>query len=316
MCAHPQVALAPREKEPAAEVAQSRPASKAHALAGINGQGALLDRIEKTAAGCRARGKPFPHTLLMGPPGTGKTTLAVGVAARVGGRLVQTCGPLVTSPRDMVSLLARLAPGDMLFIDEIHAVPRGALEVLYEAMTSDRVPLTVLAATTDMGDLPHALLTRFGLQEQLDFFDVDALVRIVSERAASDGLVLAPHAASLLARRARGTPREAVRLLEHVVNEHVADGGERRVDHAVVARALSRLGFDDAGLRPEERRYLKTLRASRVPVPLRRLARQLGASARTLSEYIEPFLFHEDLVRMTPQGRVADFGPRLAAAMR
>lgn len=277
------------------------------AFARVVGQPALLSRLHATAAGSQARGRPFPHTLFTGPPGTGKTTLAEGLAAALGARLVRTAGPLLQRPGEIVRILASLGQGDVLFLDEIHAVPRPVLETLYEAM--DAFPsFTLVAATTEGGDLPDALLSRFGLRESLGYYETEDLAALVVARARAEGVALHRGAAERLAAYARGTPREALRLLERVLDE-AARGRRTSAACELVDRVLRDLGYDDEGLAPDERRYLAVLRESRTPVPLWRLARMLGASAASVARLLEPYLFRMGWVQMTPRGRLAS--PRL-----
>ena len=279
-----------------------KPMERAEAFAGIVGQDALLDRLDATARGSRARGKLFPHALFAGPPGTGKTTLSRGVAALVGARLHATCGPNLPDTGALSDLLSGVHKGEVVFIDEIHAVPRPVLEALYESLDSRR--FTLLAATTEDGDLPDALHTRFGLRESLAFYDEDDLAVLAEHAARGQGVSLSPDAAQRLAVAARGTPRETLRLLERALDDAAA-GGTSDVGRPEADATLRRLGFDDTGLDSTERRYLQVLRGNRSPLPLGRLARMLGLGRRTLLRHVEPFLFRRGLVRVTGRGRVA-----------
>ena len=282
----------------------------------------VVARLRTAATGSRRRGKGFPHTLFVGPPGTGKTTLARGVASAYSSGLHATSGPLLEDTHALVRLLASLEQGDILFIDEVHAVPRPVLEVLYEAMAGGHLDLTLhagalargvrldlpaftlLAATTEEGDLPSALRSRFGRRESLGYYATKALAAIAKASAERQGVALRRGAASLIALHARGTPRETLRLVECVLDE-TAGLACATLDRITVQGALRRLGYDGEALDPTEQRYLGLLRESAVPIPLGRLARMLGASARTLAEHLEPHLFRRGLVRMTAQGRQA-----------
>jgi Holliday junction DNA helicase RuvB len=322
-------APAPDTAPPAADV--SPPAAVDTAFAGLVGQEERVARLARVAEGVRARGKRFPHVLLTGPAGTGKSTLARGIAVAAGRPIAEVSAPLVTDRATWVRLLAGLAEGSVLFLDEAHALPRALLEVLLEAMaehqlslvlsdgvTARRIALklpsfTLVAATTDEGAIPPALRSRFGLRETLVHYDADALAAVVREAAAREGATATPEGARRLAEAARGTPREALRLLERALDDAAADG-EARLDVPGVERALSRLGYDANGLDAGEQRYLAVLRESPTPVPLSRLARALGTTPRSLVEHVEPWLFTRGFARMTPGGRTTAPRVRLMAA--
>ena len=195
-----------------------------------------------------------------------------------------------------------------MFLDEIHAVPRAVLEHLYDAMTEHR--LTVLAATTELGELPPALRSRFDLIESFAFHDVEDLAAIAARHASKRGHALSSGAAEAVAACARGTPREVLRLTRRVLDFALTEAGPAGrkatcIRAADVRRALAEHGFDADGLGTLERRYLAALRASGTPVALERLGILLGVGARTLRTCVEPFLAHRGLVRITRQGRVA-----------
>jgi Holliday junction resolvasome RuvABC ATP-dependent DNA helicase subunit len=287
-----------------------------------------LVRLEVSARGSLARGRAFPHTLLTGPAGTGKTTVAHALAAGFGRRLVKATGPLLQDVHQLLRLLADLGQGDVLFVEEVHAVPRPVLEALYEAIAERAFSITLcegvreravrfvlpaftlVAATTEEGDLPTPFLGRFGLRECLGYYAKPVLAALVTEHAKAEGFTLEPGAAVRVAEFARGTPREALRLLDRVL-EDAASRNLKRLGGATAAEALARLGYDAQGLAPLEQRYVSLLRGSVVPVPVARLARLLGASVRTLLGEVEPFLFRLGLVDIGPRGRMAAHRPRL-----
>jgi Holliday junction DNA helicase RuvB len=305
-------------------------ASMRAAFRGIVGQDALLARLETQANGSHARGHAFPHTLLTGPAGTGKTTIAQALAAGFGRRLVKTTGPLLQDVHELLRLLAGLRQGDVFFVEEVHAVPRAVLEALYEAMVEGGVSLTLhegararavrlalpaftlVAATTEQGDLPTPFLGRFGLSEWLGYYAKESLTELVGRQAEAQGFTLEPGAAARVAAFSRGTPREALRLLGRVLDE-AASRAQVRVEVAAVSACLVRLGYDERGLTLPEQRYVSLLRKSLTPVPIARLARLLGESIRTLLRDIEPFLFRLGLVEVGPRGRSAAHRPRLLA---
>ncbi len=315
------------------------PTPAADPFAGLVGQDERVQRLRVIAEGARARGRPFPHTLFTGPAGTGKTRLARGIAACLGRRSIEVSAPLATDRAAWLRLLASVEEGGVLFVDEAHALPRALLEMLLQALSEARLTLTVsdgvrartvtlslprftlVAATTEEGALPDAFRSRFGLREPLVHYEPEALAALVLEASAAQGADTTAEAARRLAEMARGTPREALRLLDRALDDAAAhEAGVHgaatpralRLDAAGADMALARLGYDGDGLDPTERRYMGVLRRSRAPVPLSRLARILGASASTLVEYVEPFLFDRGLVRMTLAGRAA--GPYLASS--
>ncbi len=269
----------------------------------------------------RKLGEPLGHTLLVGAPGLGKTTLARAVAGELGARMHATNGSLLQVPSDVVSALAALDTHDVLFVDEIHAIPKPVAEVLYEAMDQwrttvqldvagkrHRVPLrvapfTLIGATTEPGTLPDPFLSRFENVEYLRFYEPDELAALIERAAGRQGLQIEPDAAKRLATVSRQTPRQALFLLKQV-RKRAVKAGRRAIDETLVETTLERLGIDRLGLTPIDRRCLDVLAGFRNAVPLDRLAQLAGIDAEALKRRHEPYLFSLGLISITPRGRV------------
>ncbi|PTQ52037.1 MAG: Holliday junction DNA helicase RuvB [Brockia lithotrophica] len=288
------------------------------------GQREVVSNLRVFLAAARRRGEPLDHVLFYGPPGLGKTTLAHIIAREMGAELVATSGPVLERPGDLAAILSGLQEGDVLFIDEIHRIPRPVEEILYGAMEQftldivlgkgpgartfrlDLPRFTLVGATTRLGLLGAPLRDRFGVLFRLDYYAEDELAHIVLRAASRLGVEVREEAAAEIARRARGTPRIALRLLRRV-RDFAEVEGDGRISHAVACRALDRLRVDPAGLDPLDRRFLLTLIDvfGGGPAGLDALAAALGEDKGTLEEVYEPYLLGRGFLARTPRGRVA-----------
>ncbi len=323
----PEARLTAPQREPGDQPETSmRPAS----LAEFVGQVALCANLKVFIAAAASRGEALDHVLLHGPPGLGKTTLAhiVSRELRVGFRA--TSGPIIGKPGDLAAILTNLQPRDVLFIDEIHRLSPIVEEVLYPAMEDfkldlmigegpaarsiriDLPPFTLVGATTRAGLLSNPLRERFGIPLRLDFYDTADLQRIVCRGATRLELRLTDEGAHEIARRSRGTPRIAVRLLRRV-RDFASVAGAAPVDAAAADVALTRLEVDASGLDAMDRRYLRCIAEfyGGGPVGVEALAAALAEERDTIEDVIEPFLVQQGFVLRTPRGRsLASLGYR------
>lgn len=288
------------------------------------GQNDVKENIKVFVKAAKMRNEPLDHVLLYGPPGLGKTTLAFIIAHELGTHIKTASGPSIEKSGDLAAILSSLEPGDVLFIDEIHRMPRYIEEILYPAMEDfsldiivgsegnsrnikiDLPPFTLVGATTRAGDLSAPLRDRFGIIDKLEYYTVDELTQIVKRTARVLNVQIDDDAAVELAKRSRGTPRIANRLFKRVRDFAMVDGnGTINID--VTEKALDRLKVDKMGLDNTDRELLSAIinKFNGGPVGIEALSSSIGEEVTTIEDVYEPFLLQQGLLKRTARGRVA-----------
>ena len=289
------------------------------------GQTDIKENLKVFIKACKMRDEVLDHVLLYGPPGLGKTTLAHIIAHEMGTNIKTASGPSIEKSGDLAAILSQLEPGDVLFIDEIHRIPRYIEEILYPAMEDfvldiviangdgtsrnlriDLPPFTLVGATTRAGDISAPLRDRFGITSKLNYYTDEELYQIICRTSKVLGMPIEDEAAKELAKRSRKTPRIANRLFKRV-RDYALVFEQDEIDEDITRTSLKRLKVDEDGLDQVDIQYLDALitKFNGGPVGAQTVATSIGEEVTTIEDVVEPYLLQEGFVKRTPRGRVA-----------